>query len=168
MGKLPHLHPRLSYCDVRLTHPSMYLSLVRRRKVLYSGSWITWLCAKSNMRLKGRRITVLEAPEPSTILWENYGYRRYVSQDFQAYRNVNDAHREFENVHEESSILCSSCVHRPHFEYVHCKTADALAQPRGKSNLKATVGSWPVCVATALRCAPTGQASTRSGSDFNM
>ncbi|CAM9344276.1 unnamed protein product, partial [Hapterophycus canaliculatus] len=45
-------------------------------RVLYSGSWITWLCAKRKMRLKGKRITVLEAPEPSTILWENYGYGR--------------------------------------------------------------------------------------------
>lgn len=45
-------------------------------KVLYSGSWITRLCAKRKMWLKGKRIRVEEAPEPSTILWENYGYRR--------------------------------------------------------------------------------------------
>ncbi|CAN0060267.1 unnamed protein product, partial [Scytosiphon promiscuus] len=45
-------------------------------RVLFSGSWITWLWAKKKLRLKGRRITVLEAPEPSTILWENYGYGR--------------------------------------------------------------------------------------------
>eukprot|EP00903_Cladosiphon_okamuranus_P006559 g6407.t1 len=45
-------------------------------RVLYSGSWITRLCAKRKMRLKGKRIRVEEAPEPSTILWENYGYRR--------------------------------------------------------------------------------------------
>lgn len=47
-----------------------------KKKVLYSGSWFSWLCSKSNTRLKGKRIKVVEAPEPSTILWENYGYRR--------------------------------------------------------------------------------------------
>ncbi|CAN0127277.1 unnamed protein product [Ectocarpus sp. 6 AP-2014] len=45
-------------------------------RVSYSGSWITRLCAKEKMKLKGKRISVEEAPEPSTILWENYGYRR--------------------------------------------------------------------------------------------
>lgn len=46
-------------------------------KVCYSGSWITRLCVKEKLKLKGKRISVEEAPEPSTILWENYGYRRY-------------------------------------------------------------------------------------------
>lgn len=31
---------------------------------------------KRNMRLKGHRIQVSEAEEPSIILWENFGYTR--------------------------------------------------------------------------------------------
>lgn len=43
-------------------------------KVQYSGSVFSWIFMKQDMKLRGWRITVLQAPEPSTILWENYGF----------------------------------------------------------------------------------------------
>eukprot|EP00904_Undaria_pinnatifida_P010629 jgi/Undpi1/6697/HiC_scaffold_20.g09176.m1 len=46
-------------------------------RVKYSGTWFSRLFMKKQLRLNGRRIRVSEAPEPSTILWENYGYARW-------------------------------------------------------------------------------------------
>lgn len=65
----PHPPP----CSANIVSPPPFDD---KKKVLYSGSWFSWLCSKRNTRLKGKRIKVVEAPEPSTILWENYGYRR--------------------------------------------------------------------------------------------
>ncbi|CAM9173165.1 unnamed protein product [Chrysoparadoxa australica] len=42
--------------------------------VMYGKSWLGRLLMKKSLRLKGHRIRVLPAPEPSTILHENYGY----------------------------------------------------------------------------------------------
>lgn len=50
------------------------VSLTLRGKVRYSGSWFKLFFMGKEMRLRGKRLVVLEAPEPSTILWENYGY----------------------------------------------------------------------------------------------
>lgn len=48
-----------------------------RAKVEYSSNWLGWLLMRREKRLRGWRITVVAAPEPSTILWENFGYARY-------------------------------------------------------------------------------------------
>ncbi|CAM9991517.1 unnamed protein product, partial [Discosporangium mesarthrocarpum] len=45
-------------------------------QVSYSGSWLNRLCMKRSLKLRGHRLKVRHAPEPSTILWENFGYTR--------------------------------------------------------------------------------------------
>lgn len=43
-------------------------------QVIYSGSWLQRIFMNRRLKLRGRRIGISEAPEPSTILWENYGF----------------------------------------------------------------------------------------------
>ncbi|CAM9177431.1 unnamed protein product [Ascophyllum nodosum] len=46
-------------------------------RVLYSGSSTRWIFMEDEIKLRGHRIRVCEAPEPSTIMWENFGFVSY-------------------------------------------------------------------------------------------
>lgn len=43
----------------------------------YSGGFAGWLCQEDNLRLHGRRVKLIEAPPPSSIMWANLHFSSF-------------------------------------------------------------------------------------------
>lgn len=46
-------------------------------KSMYQTSWFAYFCMEEKHRFKGKALRVTDAPEPSTILWENLSFTRF-------------------------------------------------------------------------------------------